>query len=46
LIAGCFEAPLAIDMRGFDTLQEGWQVSFDVTAGNRGRSQAINIQAA
>ncbi len=35
----------AINMPGFKSLKEGQKVSFDVTAGNRGKSQASNIQA-
>ncbi|MGE5523141.1 MAG: cold-shock protein [Rhodospirillaceae bacterium] len=36
----------AINMQGFKSLKEGQKVSFDVTTGNRGKSQASNIQAA
>ncbi len=35
-----------INMQGFKTLTEGQKVTFDVTAGNRGKSQATNIRAA
>ncbi len=35
-----------INMQGFKTLTEGQKVSFDVTPGNRGKSQATNIRAA
>lgn len=35
-----------INMNGFKTLTEGQKVSFDVTAGNKGKQQASNIQAA
>ena len=36
----------AINMQGFKTLTEGQKVSFEVTAGNKGKKQASNIQAA
>ena len=36
----------AINMPGFKTLAEGQKVSFEVTAGNKGKQQASNIQAA
>jgi len=36
----------AINMPGFKTLKEGQKVSFEVTAGNKGKKQASNIQAA
>lgn len=36
----------AINMQGFKSLKEGQKVSFDVAMGNRGKSQASNIQAA
>jgi CspA family cold shock protein len=36
----------AINMNGFKTLTEGQKVSFDITAGNKGKQQASNIQAA
>ncbi len=36
----------AINMAGFKTLKEGQKVSFEVTAGNKGKSQASNIQDA
>lgn len=36
----------AISMQGFKTLKEGQKVSFEVTAGNKGKKQASNIQAA
>ena len=36
----------AIQMGGFKTLKEGQKVSFDITAGNKGKQQASNIQAA
>ena len=35
----------AINMNGFKTLKEGQKVSFDITAGNKGKQQASNIQA-
>ena len=35
-----------INMPGFKTLAEGQKVSFEVTAGNKGKKQASNIQAA
>jgi len=35
-----------INMPGFKTLTEGQKVSFEVTAGNKGKKQASNIQAA
>jgi CspA family cold shock protein len=35
----------AINMNGFKTLKEGQKVSFEVTAGNKGKTQATNIQA-
>ena len=34
-----------INMPGFKTLAEGQKVSFEVTAGNKGKKQASNIQA-
>ena len=34
-----------IAMSGFKTLKEGQKVSFDITAGNKGKQQASNIQA-
>ena len=34
-----------INMPGFKTLAEGQKVSFEVTAGNKGKQQASNIQA-
>lgn len=34
-----------IAMNGFKTLKEGQKVSFDITAGNKGKQQASNIQA-
>ena len=36
----------AIQMSGFKTLKEGQKVTFDITAGNKGKQQASNIQAA
>ena len=36
----------AINMPGFKTLAEGQKVSFEVTAGNKGKQQASNIQSA
>jgi CspA family cold shock protein len=36
----------AINMQGFKTLKEGQKVSFEITAGNKGKKQASNIQAA
>jgi CspA family cold shock protein len=35
----------AIQMNGFKTLKEGQKVSFEITAGNKGKKQASNIQA-
>jgi len=35
-----------IAMSGFKTLKEGQKVTFDITAGNKGKQQASNIQAA
>jgi cold shock protein len=35
-----------INMNGFKTLKEGQKVTFDITAGNKGKQQASNIQAA
>jgi CspA family cold shock protein len=35
----------AINMPGFKSLKEGQKVSFEVTAGNKGKTQASNIQA-
>ena len=35
----------AIQSNGFKTLKEGQKVSFDITAGNKGKQQASNIQA-
>jgi cold shock protein len=35
----------AINMQGFKTLKEGQKVSFEITAGNKGKKQASNIQA-
>ena len=35
-----------INMPGFKTLKEGQKVTFDITAGNKGKQQASNIQAA
>jgi len=34
----------AINMPGFKTLKEGQKVSFEITAGNKGKKQASNIQ--
>ncbi len=36
----------AINMPGFKSLSEGQKVSFEITAGKMGKSQASNIQAA
>ena len=36
----------AINMQGFKSLKEGQKVSFEITAGNKGKKQASNIQAA
>jgi CspA family cold shock protein len=36
----------AIQGNGFKTLKEGQKVTFDITAGNKGKQQASNIQAA
>jgi CspA family cold shock protein len=36
----------AINMSGFKSLTEGQKVTFDITAGNKGKTQASNIQAA
>ena len=36
----------AINMQGFKSLKEDQKVSFEVTAGNKGKTQASNIQAA
>ena len=36
----------AINMAGFKSLKEGQKVTFDVTSGNKGKTQASNIQAA
>ena len=36
----------SINMPGFKTLKEGQKVSFEITAGNQGKKQASNIQAA
>lgn len=35
----------AINMQGFKSLKEGQKVSFEVTAGNKGKKQASNIQS-
>ena len=35
----------AINMPGFKSLKEGQKVSFEITAGNKGKKQASNIQA-
>jgi cold shock protein len=35
----------AINMPGFKTLTEGQKVSFEITAGNKGKKQANSIQA-
>jgi cold shock protein len=35
----------AINMAGFKSLKEGQKVSFEITAGNKGKKQASNIQA-
>jgi cold shock protein len=35
----------AINMQGFKSLTEGQKVSFEVTVGNKGKSQASNIQS-
>ena len=34
-----------INMPGFKSLAEGQKASFDVSAGNKGKKQASNIQA-
>jgi len=36
----------AINMQGFKSLKEGQKVSFEVTLGNKGKTQATNIQSA
>jgi CspA family cold shock protein len=36
----------AINMNGFKSLKEGQKVSFDITAGNNGKTRAANIQSA
>ena len=36
----------AVERAGLRTLKEGQKVSFEVTAGNKGKTQASNIQAA
>ena len=36
----------AINMQGFKSLKEGQKVSFEITAGNKGKKQASNIQSA
>jgi CspA family cold shock protein len=36
----------AINMPGFKSLKEGQKVSFDIGAGNNGKTRANNIQAA
>lgn len=36
----------AINMSGFKSLKEGQKVTFDITSGNKGKTQASNIQAA
>jgi CspA family cold shock protein len=36
----------AINMAGFKSLKEGQKVTFDITSGNKGKTQASNIQAA
>jgi len=36
----------AINMNGFKTLKEGQKVSFEIGAGNNGKTRANNIQAA
>lgn len=35
----------AINMNGFKSLKEGQKVSFDIGAGNNGKTRANNIQA-
>ena len=35
----------AINMSGFKSLKEGQKVIFDITNGNKGKTQASNIQA-
>lgn len=36
----------AINMAGFKSLKEGQKVTFEITSGNKGKTQASNIQAA
>jgi CspA family cold shock protein len=36
----------AINMNGFKSLKEGQKVSFDIGAGNNGKTRANNIQSA
>lgn len=36
----------AINMSGFKSLKEGQKVTFDIISGNKGKTQASNIQAA
>ena len=36
----------AINMQGFKSLKEGQKVSFEIGAGNNGKTRANNIQAA
>ena len=36
----------AINMQGYKSLKEGQKVSFDITPGNKGKSQASNIREA
>lgn len=36
----------AINMAGFKSLKEGQKVSFEIAVGNKGKTQATNIQAA
>jgi len=36
----------AINMQGYKSLKEGQKVSFEITTGNKGKTQATNIQAA
>ena len=35
----------SIQSQGFKSLKEGQKVSFEITAGNKGKKQASNIQA-
>ncbi|MBM3356128.1 MAG: cold-shock protein [Betaproteobacteria bacterium] len=35
----------AINMQGFKSLKEDQKVSFEITVGNKGKTQATNIQS-